>query len=184
MIDHTWVQRHADRYLDDFDGPTRELEDRLFAEVGPAAVKRGWLERKDLLQIARWKANRSIGRVKTNNDEYVRRVTEVALKAPDERALTLTSLFGVGIPMASAILAVCFPERYTVFDVNAVWALRQHGEIPNRRVDYGLYLSACRELANRLGPFKGHVSDLRALDRALWKYAQQNMKKRQGGRLG
>lgn len=85
----------------------------------------------------------------------------------------LTSLQGVGEPMASAILSVWDPSRYTVFDVRAVATLRAAGQLPaSPKVGFGLYLVTCRALASKFAPADADISPLRALDRALWKWSQ------------
>jgi hypothetical protein len=75
--------------------------------------------------------------------------------------------------MASAILSVWDPSRYTVFDVRAVATLRAAGQLPaSPKVGFGLYLATCRALASKLAPPEADISQLRALDRALWKWGQ------------
>jgi hypothetical protein len=65
------------------------------------------------------------------------------------------------------------PSRYTIFDVRAVATLRAAGELPESpKVGFGLYLATCRALASKSAPEDADISQLRALDRALWKWSQ------------
>ena len=85
----------------------------------------------------------------------------------------LTALSGVGEPIASAILAVWDPNRYTVFDRRATETLQAAGSFRSSggHVTLGLYLAVCRELADRLDLPDAGVPKLRLLDRALWAYS-------------
>ena len=59
-----------------------------------------------------------------NHDKGVRAITRKALTTRSERKKLelLTSLFGVSVPMASAILMLTNPKRYGVIDIR-VWQL-------------------------------------------------------------
>ncbi len=86
--------------------------------------KRGYLEKDELLRICRWKSARALRHCKKNTSDKVRRISAAAFasRSERERLQLLESLHGVGIPMASAILALIDPRRYGVIDIR-VWQL-------------------------------------------------------------
>lgn len=157
MIDESFVNRWAPQYNSEYDSA-------IFAEVTPRLRERHAYDRTDLLIVGKWKARgRALGRLDRNSDEDIAYLTAAAFDAPDTigyRLLTLLS--GVGVPMASALLTVWDPDRYTVIDYRALATLRQEAELGATDPDYPTYLRICRDLAARCG------CDLRTLDRALW----------------
>jgi hypothetical protein len=98
------------------------LEDRLFTSIGPAAKTRGYLTKNDLEQIGTWKSRgRNNHLLNSNTDADIETLTGMALGAPDHlRHCVLSILDGVRTPMASAILTVVDPDRFTVIDVRAI----------------------------------------------------------------
>jgi hypothetical protein len=102
-----------------------------------------------------------------NCDEDIEDVTRLALAAPERlRHRVLDLLGGVGVPVASALLTVCQPTRFTVIDYRAIETLQAHGELDGWP-SYPDYLQVCRALADRVG------TDLRTLDRALWQWSKE-----------
>jgi hypothetical protein len=92
-----------------------------------------------------------------------------ALAATDEseRIRRLLELQGAGVPTASTLLYVAFPEDYPILDVRALESL---GVNPRSQypVSFWLeYLDVCRQLARRTG-----VS-IRTLDKALWQHSKE-----------
>lgn len=139
-----------------------------------------YLDRTDFDEILEWKLASQYGRVRwrleINSDEVVRTVTQAALTVshpdPDyELALRvglLTTMSGVGVPVASAILALVFPEQYCVIDFR-VW--RQAFGQPAYGFtvrDYGRYMEKIRPLAAELG------WQIQEVDLALWDYDRRN----------
>ena len=96
---------------------------RLVRELGKARA-RGYLTRRELEKICRWKSARAIHLVRANGSAHVRAMTELALQTRSEkrRIEALTALKGVSLPMASAILTLLYPNRYGVIDIR-VWQL-------------------------------------------------------------
>ena len=79
---------------------------------------------------------------------------------------TLTKLHGVGIPVASAILTLINPDKYTIIDYRALESLGVT-DWPDSVEYYLGYLAGCRELARR------YNKSLRTLDRALWQWSKE-----------
>jgi len=96
---------------------------RLIRELR-AARKRGWLAKSELLAICRWKSSRAIRLCEENSPSKIRRLSTQAFATRSERIKfeALTTLRGVGAPMASSILMLTNPQRYGVIDIR-VWQL-------------------------------------------------------------
>ena len=173
-IDEAFVIRWSERYLEDVSEADAEFEEHLFSDVSATVRARGHLALGEFMTIGTWKSPRARSRLERNDGRRVRAITSLAF-APDtvERASVLTSLSGVGEPIASAILAVWDPHRYTVFDWRATETLQAAGRFraSGGHVSLGLYLAVCRELADRLDLPGADVPKLRLLDRALWTYS-------------
>ncbi len=101
------------------DEETAELLRRL-----RAARARGYLTAQELEVICYWKSPRAIRQVRANSPAEVRTATRRALRTRSERRRleALTSLKGVSVPMASAVLMLLDPKRYGVIDIR-VWQL-------------------------------------------------------------
>jgi hypothetical protein len=144
-------------------------EDSVALRAGES-IRSGHCSRENLSHIFQWKTKgRGISRLTRNTDHEIQDALHLAVSAETERAAisVLTGLFGVDVPVASAVLTAINPERYTVIDYRALEALGQ--KTSNRSVDYYLaYLAACRHLAAK------HRVTLRNLDRALWQWSLEN----------
>lgn len=88
------------------------------------ARHRGYLTPKELEEVCRWKSPRAIHHIRANTANQIRKATSAALRTSSEkrRLEALTSLNGVSIPMASAVLMLLYPKRYGVIDIR-VWQL-------------------------------------------------------------
>lgn len=82
------------------------------------------LTKEEFLRICRWKSPRAIHHYKQNSPSLIRKLTREAFTTRSEqrKIKCLTSLRGVSIPMASAILTLVNPKRYGVIDIR-VWQL-------------------------------------------------------------
>lgn len=162
QIDRSFVLTWSARY-EQYMGST---EPKLLDEVGPTAAARGHYEPDEFAEVARWKTPRSRPGILANSDIDICQITAMAFTASEpvqHRALTL--LKGVGVPTATALLAVAFPDRHTIIDVRSTESLRRLDEWDGRG-GYLTYLDVCRGIATRL------EVNLRALDRALWQWSK------------
>ena len=93
----------------------------LIKKLCPAKI-RGWLSKSELTDICYWKSPRAIRHIKANTPTKIKQQTTVAFstRSEQEKIAKLTSLKGVSIPMASAILMLTNPKRYGVIDIR-VW---------------------------------------------------------------
>jgi hypothetical protein len=146
--------------------------DSAVESLVPAIRRRGYLTRRDLIAICRWKSPRAIRRVESNSPARIRRTTASALAARDEaeRIAPLLELAGVGYPTASVILHFCHRDAAPILDVRALWALGLRGK---PRFSPDLWLASCRAaraLAHEAG------CSMRTLDRALWQYSKERQR--------
>jgi hypothetical protein len=74
----------------------------------------------------RWKSARKIAFIDDNTDAEIANALQFAsnVRTSERSAVeTLDRLHGIGVPMASAILTMIHPEKYTIIDVRALQSL-------------------------------------------------------------
>ncbi len=88
------------------------------------ARRRGYLTKAELEKVCVWKSPRVMKQIRRNSPARVRSITRSAFSCASELETikTLVALYGVGIPMASAILMFMDPQRYPVIDIRG-WQL-------------------------------------------------------------
>jgi len=168
------LQKLADDYWQQSCNRERQMEIEAF-EAGKS-IRLGEYTLSNLEAIVRWKSERLVHYLIGNGSLRIRRALEVAA-APDANAreamMALLELKGVDVPMASAILACIFPDRYIELDYQDLEALGQ------ARQDvrfYEEYLEYCLGLAERglvrpQSEFPGPTA-LHTLDRALAQWSR------------
>lgn len=169
------LQQLAEEYWQKSGDKDRELEKAAF-EAGEA-IRKGDYTLANLEAIVRWKSERVVHYLIANSNEKIRRVLAVAASpdtSTDAAVKALLELNGVDLPVASAILAAIFPERYTVLDFRALEAL---GHARHDVRFYEEYLAFCKRLAesNIVKPQDElpAPTPLRTLDRALWEWSRK-----------
>jgi hypothetical protein len=179
--------RRFRRWGDDF-ASTRRLKQDL-AELSRRRQP-FYLTRADLEPILKWKLRTQYGRGakvrRRLTDELVRQVTRqtFAYQAKDvdmelrERTRLLDRLPGVGVPVASAILALVEPRRYCVIDFRGWRALfgeeRQHFSVGH----YRRYRRVIAQYAKRLG------WSIQETDAAVWALERHRSLIRRGRQSG
>jgi len=146
-------------------------EDYIFGEISRNYKKRGYLTPEEFFMVVIWKSNRTKTKVRKeilDSGKTIRTITSnvARAKTPAQKLSILTSIFGIGIPVASAILAVCYPDDFTVADYRVRESLRKLGENiadpTSTTRAYLAYVDLCKKLA-------GQTSlSLRDFDRSLW----------------
>ncbi len=135
-----------------------------------------YLQLNEFEDILHWKLGKQYWRNeayrKDNTEEIVRVVTQasfaIAHADPDYeidlKTGILCTLRGVGVPVASAILALIFPEKYAVIDFRVWWRIFDERRENFSIMDYKKYLKEIRKLSVVLNwqPQK--------VDRAIWLY--------------
>jgi thermostable 8-oxoguanine DNA glycosylase len=149
------------------------LEDYLFEVVSQRFREKQVLEPYDFFAIVIWKSNRAKTKIQSGLhaagktvEELMREVSQA--ETPQGKVKALTQVWGIGLAMASAILTVCYPDKFTVLDYRAWETLTGESmaglpqRFPESAEEYVQYCQACRRLAHQVG------LSLRDLDRALW----------------
>ena len=161
------------------------LEEYIFGVIGPAIRETGSYTFSQFATVSYWKSPRPLAHYR-KNEEPVETVSTITGRAfasglPDgKKPRELTELAGVRVAVASALLTVWRPERFTIIDRWALKTLSLLGEtIDGVRFDehgqswwekhYDMYLQACLDIAESVKPYS-----LRQVDRALWKWGQIN----------
>lgn len=157
---------------------------RLKAELRRLRKRRRpfYLTGAELNQILLWKfGGRVHGRRNSkskNPESLVRAITGLALQIrhPDEdyqielRIRLLTAMRGVSIMVASAILALSFPDEYAVIDFRVWRQLFGRRKYAFTVRDYVKYMRVMRGLARRLG------WPVQEVDHAIWEYDRRKSK--------
>jgi 8-oxoguanine DNA glycosylase-like protein len=132
---------------------------RLVAELR-AVRRRGYMTRNELLKACAWKSPRARRFYEKNSPAEVRRISRLAFSTDDERERfdALTSLHGVGAPMASAILTLTDPRRYGVIDVRVWRALYKLGSVRTKPSGVGFTFEDWRQY---LVTLRRHAKELR-----------------------
>ncbi len=168
------IQKLAKQCWEESGNRERELEAEAF-EAG-AAIRKGDYSLVNLEAIVRWKSERLVQYLIGNSTVSIRRALEVAASPESSTAEALTALLelrGVDIPMASAILAAIYPERYIELDLRALEGV---GMVRQDVRFYEEYLAFCKRLVER-GVIKPQddlpgPTPLHALDRALSQWSR------------
>ena len=162
--DRTEIRRLAQLY---------HLEGYLFGTVWPRFVAQGTLSAYDFYAIVIWKSIRSKKRIRAGLAAAGKSAGDLmqevrAAGTPEAKVETLLAVQGFGLPIASAVLSVCYPDRFTVLGYRSWRGLAEMApdalpaRYPATAAEYVRYCVACADLAKRLGLL------LRDLDRALW----------------
>jgi hypothetical protein len=154
------------------------LEGYLLGEVRARFHTQGFLSAFDFFSIVIWKANRAKSHIARRLmkvdpgrklDPIVRDLTSSLANADDERSRLqlLVVKWGFGLPMATAILAILWPNDFTVYDVRVCEQLKAFDELVNvTRFDrvWDGYVNY-REAVRLATP---NQQSLRDKDRYLW----------------
>jgi hypothetical protein len=172
------LQHLAEEYWQQAGEKEQQLEKAAF-EAGEA-IRNGDYTLANLEAIVRWKSERVVQYLIANSTEKIRRALAAATSpqsSTGEAVKALLELHGVDIPVASAILAAIFPERYTVLDYRSLEAL---GHARHDVHFYEEYLAFCKRLAeSEIVKPQSELpapTPLRALDRALWEWSKTHLK--------
>lgn len=152
------------------------LEDYLFGDIHKNFRRRGYLTPEEFFAIVIWKSNRrktDIRKGVERSGKTIRAITSEVFRAktPEQKLKILTSVFSIGIPIASAILTVCYPDDFTIVDYRARASLKKdfdeevEGNPTSKSYPYTAYfnyLNKCKNLAQR------HNLSLREFDQVLW----------------
>lgn len=148
-IDRAFVKEYAPQYA------VSDIEDQVLRKDGPKARKNGKMKRKAFLRVGQWKGLAVFSHLEQHSTDDIEFITSIALSkdTPDKfRVSLLTTLDGVGVPLASSLLSAAFPDRFAIMDSRAVGALHRAGHLTTNnpaRVHYADYLATLQELAQK-----------------------------------
>lgn len=159
-----------------------ELTEHLKARFARLRSERHplYLTSEEFDEILHWKLRSQYRRQeekrKVNTEDVIRTVTSAALSIThfDEdyeielRLGILCCIRGVGVPVASAILALVFPETYAVIDFRGWRQIFDENKRTFSISDYKRYLREIKRLATELG------WSVQEVDLAIWEYDRNN----------
>jgi hypothetical protein len=141
--------------------------------------KRGYLSKKELIEILRWKSPRPLRHYELNDGKDIKEITRLSFATKNDclKIHMLTTLTGVNYPSASAILMFYNPKKFPVLDIR-VWKQLYHFKVVkdnSRGQNFTLqqcnqYLSLIRTLGQRL-----HLT-ARQVEKRLFDYDKQVQK--------
>lgn len=151
-------------------------EDYIFKVIGPAIRKKKYVKFSEFYKICMWKSARQKNKY-LRNTKSIENITREAFNINNERdkILTLCKLEGVGIPTASSILTIAFPDKYGVIDIRCMEILHEMNLLKSINISINNwlnYLRIIRELAhdNNVTP--------REIDMALFALHREGLEKK------
>lgn len=150
------------------------LEEYLFKEITNSFNKNHYLADEEFFSIIIWKSNRAKTKVLKGiigSKKTIKQITgDIYINSENKEKLLeyLTNIDGIGIPIASAILSVCFPNDFTIADYRVGTSIKDilgieiktsYWTIPK----YLEYLKCCLEIKEKF-----NLKTLRETDTALW----------------
>lgn len=154
-----------------------DLESYLLETVSPRFQRSGSLSAFDLFSIVIWKANRAkpwiakrlLSHGHRNLESAARALSAEIHAAEGNKAkfFVLVADWGFRLPTASAILAMLYPDDFTVYDVRACDQLRGFHNIQGRTNPESLWEGYTEFLAQVKEHTPARLS-LRDKDRYLW----------------
>lgn len=145
------------------------LEEYLFQDVGPRFRKTNTLSVEDFFCIVIWKANRAKTNIKKKLSkkitlsESIKNIVNdlVNAKNSEEKLNIMIKNWRFGLPMASAILTVLYPEEFTVYDYRVREQLGLK-DIYSVKKYFAYFLPAVRKFA------ESRNETMRETDKELW----------------
>jgi thermostable 8-oxoguanine DNA glycosylase len=135
-----------------------------------------FLDKSDFENILKWKLRNQFGRQlnlrQLNTDEIIRKITKLVFEIEHSsdnyetelKLRILTSIKGVEIPIASAILTLTNPDKYAVIDFRVWRQLFGIRKSYYTMTDYLKYLGVIKELSIK------YDLKLQQIDMAIWQY--------------
>ncbi|WP_166973528.1 hypothetical protein [Brevibacterium atlanticum] len=146
-IDTAFVLKYEPLYV------LSDVEADLFSSIGPKVQTRESYKRKHFLKVAEWKAVGVLPRLESIDSADIDFVTGVALDddTPNHLRMSLLQILpGVGVPLASTLLTVVNPKKFSIMDTRSLSVLHDHGLVPTDNptaMDYQTYRKLMKSLA-------------------------------------
>ena len=151
-------------------GDLTQLAQRFaYNKRDPEIVRGDALNQADFLAICHWKAERRHDLCLKNVPEDIERITAASFASNDPlvQVCALTSLHGVGVPTATALLHWGYREG-PILDFRAWWTV--HGQV--RRVFRGADWVPFQ--ARMWAEAEYYDLNIRELDKAVWQFSSEN----------
>ncbi|WP_210603181.1 hypothetical protein [Brevibacterium oceani] len=167
-VDTAFVLKYEPLYV------LTDVESDLFSSIGPKVVTRESYKRKHFLKVAEWKAVGVLPRLESIDSGDIDFVTGAALDdgTPNHLRLPLLQILpGVGVPLASTLLTVFNPKKFSIMDTRSLSVLYDYDLVPTDNptsMDYQTYRKLMKSLA------KGANCAPIDLYRALIAYSRQS----------
>lgn len=149
--------------------------EKEFKEIAELIKNSQFLDLCQFLRVRNFKIQNSA--ITTNQE--IKEKTEESFKLAqndeiEEAIMVLCDVHGVAVPMASTILAMRFPDKYEIIDINVITALNKEEKWKKYKNDpkiYVEYLKIIREKSKEEG------KTLRDLELELFKREKASKKK-------
>jgi thermostable 8-oxoguanine DNA glycosylase len=139
--------------------------------------QQAYFNKPEFLAMCNWKSPRPRHLYQSNSSADIRRVSIklFAAKCEKQKVELLTSLRGVGVPTASAILTLTDPQDYGVIDIRVWQLLYQYGAVATRPSGVGFSTENWLEFLERLRYWarKFNVT-VRDVERALFEHHKEH----------
>lgn len=152
--------------------PAQELIDKLIH-----IKQQAYFNKPEFLRMCSWKSPRPRRLYESNSSAEIRRVSIKVFAADSEKEKIelLTSLKGVGIPTASAILTLTDPQDYGVIDIRVWQLLYRFGAVTTRPSGTGFSFDNWLEFLERLRYWARRFNlSARDVERALFEHHKEN----------
>jgi len=146
-----------------------DLEKYIFGEVRDNFLKKGYLTAQEFFCIIIWKANRAKTKIRKKLSASgsvagtVKKITEQIFEAnnANDKLDVLLKKWRFGMPMASAILSVLYPNEFTVYDYRVRDQLNLKNIYSTKKY-FEYFLPRVQKEAKERG------KTLREMDKELW----------------
>jgi hypothetical protein len=173
-VDREFIAKWHPQYDTPQIGGKYEVEYRRLIEDVPEEISHGLLSRSTFLRILDWKAPRVKGIIDWDRfTEYQKGIAKAHSVPEGKKLQALTSLYGVGVPVASTILHFMYPSLFPIMDVRTAEALCHLKYLCAKSrtpANYGKFREIMLSLARQ------NDSTLREVDRALFAYHKIELK--------
>lgn len=138
--------------------------------------RKSFFAKRELILVCNWKSPRVIHQIMRNRPDTVIKITGRAFAAPNEegKMKILITLHGVGIPMASAMLMLSYPNSYGVIDIRVWKLLYEAGIVKTNANGTGFTVNRWIEYLSVLRCFAGQYGvNTRDIERTLFEIHKQ-----------
>lgn len=160
------IQFYASLYNRAYPSKNRKMENIIKKNMNNVTT-RGYMTRKELWLVAKWKSPRKANFACCNEEDDVECITRDAFASGvsiGNRISMLCELSGVRHPTASVILHFRFPDCYPIIDVKVMEMVG--GTTRYKPETLEEYVALCKRTAQR------HRLKIRDVEKALWKCHQ------------